>query len=172
MDITGKIRNASCALLLVAGMASAQSADRLKRADSTFITNAAQGGMAEVEMGRLAVQKASNNTVKQFGQHMVDDHTKAGEELKAVAAQKGVTAPSTVNAKQKATMDRLSALSGAAFDRAYMDDMVKDHQEDVAEFQREANGGSDADVKAFAAKTLPTLQSHLKMAQDTYAQVK
>jgi putative membrane protein len=103
---------------------------------------------------------------------MVDDHSKANEKLKGVASQKGIAAPSAVNAKQKATMDRLSNLSGAAFDRAYMQDMVKDHEEDVAEFQREANSGADPDVKNFASKTLPTLQEHLKMAQDTYAKVK
>jgi putative membrane protein len=168
----GKICVGATGLLLAAGLLCAQTADRLKRADTTFVTNAAQGGIAEVEMGRVAVEKGTNDGVKRFGQRMVDDHSKGNEELKAVAAQKGMTVPSTMNAKQKATMDRLQRLSGAAFDRAYMDDMVKDHQEDIAEFQREANSGADPDVKNFAAKMLPTLQEHLKMAQDTLAELK
>lgn len=128
--------------------------------------------MAEVEMGRLAVQHASNPAVKEFGQHMIDDHTKANDELKEVAAKKGLTVPSAVNAKQKITVERLSRLDGAAFDRAYMQDMVKDHREDVAEFKRESDSGTDPDVKAFASKTLPALQQHLKMAQDTEVKVK
>jgi len=172
MDIRQKVLAGSAVVILAAGIVSAQTAQRLRRADSDFITKAAQGGMAEVEMGRIAVQRGTNDDVKRFGQHMVDDHTKANDELKGVASQKGIAVPSNVDPKQKATMDRLSNLSGAAFDRAYMQDMVKDHQEDVAEFQREANSGADPDVKNFAAKTLPTLQEHLKMAQDANAKVK
>jgi putative membrane protein len=172
MKGNGKIGAGAAGLLLLTGLISAQTADRLKRPDNTFVTNAAQGGIAEVEMGRMAAQKGTNEGVKRFGQHMVDDHSKANEELKGVVSTKGITAPATMNAKQKATMDRLEKLNGSEFDRAYMEDMVKDHQEDVAEFQREANSGTDADVKNFAAKTLPTLQQHLKMAQDTLAQVK
>lgn len=139
-------------------------------ADSHFMMKAAQGGMAEVELGNLAKDHASSDAVKTFGQHMVDDHTKANDELKALAGRKNVTLPTEVDAKDKATMNRLSKLKGAAFDRAYMRDMVADHKKDVAEFQREANNGKDSDVKAWAAKTLPTLQSHLKMAEDTHHQ--
>ena len=164
------------ALTLIAGSAFAQSqasqsANRMTTADH-FMTSAAEGGMAEVEMGRAAVQNASDPKVKQFGQRMIDDHTKANDELKQIASRKNVTLPTSPNAKQKATLDRLSKLQGAAFDRAYMDDMVKDHKEDVAEFQRAANSESDPDVKAFAAKTLPTLQDHLRMAQEIQGQIK
>ena len=144
----------------------------MMRPDSQFVTAAAQGGIAEVEMGRLAVQRASDSSVKEFGQHMVDDHSKANEELKTVAARKGLTAPSTVNEKEKLTIDRLSRLSGVAFDKAYMQDMVKDHQEDVSEFKRESTKGTDSEVKAFAGKILPTLQQHLQMAQDIASKLK
>jgi len=154
---------------LIVGLAAAQSdqsAQRLMRPDRAFMTAAAQGGIAEVEMGRLAAGHASSDKVKQFGQRMVDDHTKANDELKQLASQKGLTLPTEMNAKQKSTMNKLSKLNGAEFDRAYMRDMVTDHQEDVAEFQRESTNGSDADVKAFAGKVLPTLQEHLRMAQE------
>jgi len=126
---------------------------------------AAEGGMAEVELGRLAVEKASNDDVKKFGQRMVDDHSKANEELKEIAAKKNVALPNEASAKHKATKDRLSKLSGSQFDKAYMSDMLKDHKKDVADFQRESNTGRDAEVKSFAAQTLPTLKDHLKEAK-------
>jgi len=145
---------------------------KLMGADQQFVMKAAQGGMAEVELGRLATQKAASGDVKQFGQRMVDDHSKANDELKSIASSKGVNLPTDVGAKNKADMDHLSALSGAEFDRAYMQHMVKDHKTDVAEFRKESNSGKDNDVKGFAAKTLPTLEEHLKMAQDTFNKVK
>jgi putative membrane protein len=134
--------------------------------DMSFAKDAAQGGMAEVKLGQMAASQAQNPKVKAFGQKMVDDHSKAGNELSSIAQRKNVTLPADVSSKDKATMDRLSALSGDAFDKAYMSDMVKDHQTDVADFQREANSGKDDDFKGFAAKTLPTLQEHLRMAKD------
>ncbi len=140
--------------------------------DSSFVTKAAVGGLAEVKLGQLAILKASNGDVKSFGQQMADDHGKANVELKDLAAKKGFTLPTDVDAKHQATYDRLSKLSGAEFDRAYMQEMVADHNEDVSEFRREANSGSDADVKAWAAKTLPTLEHHLQMAESTNAKVK
>src|SRR5262249_44413101 len=92
--------------------------------DNTFVTKAAEGGMAEVEFGKLAVEKASNDQVKQFGQRMVDDHSKANDELKTIAQQKNITLPTAISAKDKAEHDRLAKLSGAAFDHAYMSAMV------------------------------------------------
>jgi putative membrane protein len=139
--------------------------------DPAFVKEAAMGGMAEVELGKLAAEKASNADVKKFGQRMVDDHSKANDELKMIAGAKNVTLPSALDAKHKATVDRLSKLSGDAFDRAYMRDMVADHVQDVAAFKRESQAGKDADVKAFASKTLPTLEDHLKMARMTDQQV-
>ena len=136
-------------------------------ADSTFVTKAAQGGMAEVEFGKLATEKASSDSVKQFGQRMVDDHSKANDELKSLAQQKNMTLPTEMNAKDKAEQDQLLKLSGEAFDRAYMRMMVEDHRRDVNEFRNESKAGKDPEVKAWAAKTLPTLEDHLKMAQET-----
>lgn len=137
----------------------------LSDADKKFINDAASGGLAEVEMGRLATQKGQSAEVKKFGQRMIDDHTKANNELKQLASSKGITPPKEPNSEEKATMDRLSKLKGEEFDRAYMDDMVKDHTKDVADFEKESTQGADKDVKAFASKTLPTLQDHLRMAQ-------
>src|SRR5579884_1590650 len=151
------------------------SADRMNgngSPDQAFMVKAAQGGLAEVELGNLATSKAQSGDVKQFGQRMVDDHTKANDELKSIAEQKGVTLPTSLDAKDQATKDKLSGEHGAAFDRAYMADMVKDHKKDIAEFQREANNGKDPDVKAFAQKTLPVLREHLRLAESTDAQVK
>jgi putative membrane protein len=139
--------------------------------DQAFVMDAAKGGMAEVELGKLAVDKASNPDVKKFGQRMMDDHSKGNDELKATASRKNMTLPAGPDAKQKAMYDRLAKLSGAAFDRAYMQAMVADHVTDVAAFKREAQTGKDPEIKAFAAKTLPTLEDHLKMARTTDNQV-
>ncbi len=136
-------------------------------ADVNFIMDAAKGGMAEVQLGQLAADKGSSDEVKKFGQRMVTDHSKAGDELKALAQSKSITLPTTLDAKDKAVHDRLAKLSGAAFDRAYMQHMLTDHRKDVSEFKKESSSGKDSDVKAWAAKTLPTLEDHLKMAQDT-----
>jgi putative membrane protein len=125
----------------------------------------AQGGMAEVELGKLASKKGSRASVKQFGRKMVADHSKANREMKTLAAQKGVGLPPTLNEKDQAEMDRLTKLKGAAFDKEYMDYMTADHRQDVAEFDKEVSKAKDSDVKNFAAKTLPTLQDHLKMAE-------
>jgi putative membrane protein len=145
---------------------------KLSAEDSAFVTKAAQGGMAEVELGNLAQQNGSSDTVKQFGKRMVGDHTKANDELKTLASDKGVSLPTALDAKSQATKDRLSKLSGAAFDRAYMQDMVTDHQQDVAEFRKQSTRGTDPDLKAFASKTLPTLEEHLKLARTGLAEVR
>jgi putative membrane protein len=131
----------------------------------SFWNDAAQSGMAEVMLGNLALQKSSNDEVKQFAQKMVDDHTMANNELKDLAATKSVTLPTEVTAKQKSGYDKLSAMSGDQFDKEFMKMMVKDHEKAVSLFQNQADKGTDADVKAFAAKTLPTLQGHLSMAK-------
>ncbi len=140
-------------------------------ADKTFMTKAAEGGLAEVELGQLAADKASNSDVKQFGKQMVDDHGKANDQLKSIAAQKGVNLPTDLNAKDKAEKDRLSKLSGEQFDRAYMQAMLKDHNKDVSEFKRESTTAKDNDVKNFASQTLPTLESHLDKAKSVASEV-
>jgi putative membrane protein len=141
-------------------------------ADKAFVEKAAVGGMAEVQMGKMAQQKGSSDQVKQFGGRMVDDHSKANDELKQIASAKGIALPTDLDAKHKSKMDKMEKLSGAQFDRAYMDEMVADHKQDVAEFKKQASSGKDSELKAFAAKTLPTLEDHLKMAQSTDAAVK
>ncbi len=137
-----------------------------------FMTEAAKGGMAEVELGKLAVGKAQNPEVKRFAQQMIADHTRANNELKTLAGKKSVTLPTDVGAEHKATMDKLSKLSGAEFDKEYVRAMVEDHEKDVKEFQTQSATSTDTDVKAFAAKTLPTLQSHLTMIKGIQGKMK
>jgi putative membrane protein len=132
---------------------------------SNFWGAAASGGMAEVELGKLASTKAENTEVKQFAQMMIADHTKTNEELKTLASQKNIAIPGELDPKHQFTMQRLQGLSGAEFDRAYIDAMVRDHEETIRLFQGQANGGIDADAKSFATKTLPTLQKHLETAR-------
>jgi putative membrane protein len=139
---------------------------KLSASDQKFIKEAAEGGMAEVELGKLAVQKAYSDDVKQFGQRMIDDHTKANNNLKGVASSLGVSLPQHLNAKDEATKERLSKLSGDQFDKAYMRDMVRDHKADVAAFRTESATGRDASIKSFAIQTLPTLRDHLKNAEN------
>lgn len=129
--------------------------------DNAFIEKAAQGGMTEVELGKLAEEKASSSDVKQFGSMMVTDHSKADAELKGLAAKKGVTVPSTLDAKHQASVDKLRSLSGTAFDRAYVQAMVKDHEKDAAEFRRASTSAQDPDVKSFADNTLKVVETHL-----------
>jgi len=136
-----------------------------------FVTNAAQGGLTEVELGRLATQKAASDAVRNFGMQMVQDHTRANAELKSIAARKNIQAPGDMSSSQKSSMEKLSKLSGTDFDKEYMSNMVKDHENDVKDFENQANKGTDSDVKAFAAKTLPTLRKHLQMARDVASQV-
>jgi len=148
-----------------------RSAKKETSPDQAFAIAAAEGGLAEVELGKLAADHASSPDVKKFGQQMVDDHGKANEELASIITPKGITAATTLKGKEKSTYDRLSKLNGAAFDRAYMSDMVKDHEKDVKEFEHESISGKDPDLKAFATKTLPTLQDHLKMARETQSKL-
>jgi len=145
---------------------SASGSSQLSAADQTFVKKAAQGGMAEVELGKLATQKASSEDVKKFGQRMVDDHTKANDQLKQIAANKGVTLPTDLDSKDQALKDRLSKLDGEKFDQAYMKNMVRDHTKDVSEFRKESTSGKDSDLKSFASQTLPTLEDHLKEAKN------
>jgi len=130
-----------------------------------FVMEAAMGGMAEVELGKLATAKAQSQEVKQFAQRMVTDHGKANEELKSLAQRKNIALPTDSGAHHENIHEQLSKMSGAAFDRAYMQAMLTDHQKDVNNFRRESQTGTDPEVKAWAAKTLPTLEEHLRMAQ-------
>jgi len=163
-------------LFLAGGLMFAQTAAKTHHrapatADHKFASEAAIGGMAEVELGRLAASKASNADVKNFGQRMVDDHSKANDELKSTASKESIKLPTAIDAKHQAVIDRMSKLSGAEFDRAYVKEMVKDHEMDVKEFERESSSGSNAAIKGFASKTLPTLQEHLRMIKDIDSKV-
>jgi putative membrane protein len=148
-------------VLIAARKATASPAD----ADNTFAMKAASGGMSEVKLGQLAAEKGTNPAVKQFGERMVSDHSKANDELKSVASQNNMTLPTDVSKTDAAVYERLSKLSGTEFDKAYAREMVKDHEQDIAEFQKESTTGKNPAVKEFASKTLPTLQSHLQEAR-------
>lgn len=133
--------------------------------DPAFVQEAGVGGLAEVEMGRLAVQKAKDDRIRQFGQKMIDDHSKANEQLKQAASHEGLNVPTALDEKHRQTMNRLEKLSGAEFDAAYSKLMVKDHKEDVKLFEKQSKAGNSA-VQKFAADTLPTLKNHLQMAEE------
>lgn len=143
----------------------------VSRKDRLFMEKAAAGGLLEVDLGNAVKDKAQDPQVKDFASKMVTDHSKANDELKSLMSQKGLSAPTDVPAKDKAQADKIQAKSGADLDKAYMSDMVKDHNKDVKEFQMEAKNGNDPDVKAFAAKTLPTLEEHQKLANDVAQKV-
>jgi len=137
-------------------------ASNLGSDDTSFIKNAAKGGMTEVELGRLAAQKGTSAEVRDFGSRMVRDHSKANHALQALAASKGVDLPKSKSIGEDVSAEHLKMLSGKSFDDAYIKMMVEDHKQDVADFQKAADGSQDPDVKKFATKTLPTLQSHLE----------
>ncbi len=163
----------AASLVVALATASAWAADpgteatggKLSRGDRGFVEKAAIGGMVEVEMGKLAQQKATDAQVKSFGAKMVTDHTKAGDELKRVASAKGVTPPSAIDKSHRDDIADLAKKSGADFDKAYVKAMVSDHKDDISLFEKTAKDGEDADLKSYASKTLPTLQEHRQMIQ-------
>jgi putative membrane protein len=140
--------------------------------DRAFMMKAAADGMAEVELGKMAKEKAASSQVKDFAARMVTDHSKANDELKSLAGSKGVSLPSAPDKDQKAHSEKMAKLSGPGFDKGYIDHMVADHKKAVDLFTKTSRSARDPDVKAFASRTLPTLQDHLKMAQSAAATVK
>lgn len=133
--------------------------------DKAFVKKAMQGGMAEVQLGQLAADKGSSDDVKQFGQKMVDDHSKLNDQMKQVAEQMNVTPPTSLSAKDKATMTKLQALNGDAFDKAYIKDMIKDHKKDESEFKHEAQSASNPALKEAATQGAQVIGEHLQMIQ-------
>jgi putative membrane protein len=133
--------------------------------DSEFMTKAASGGMLEVQLGQQVAQKATLPEVKQFAQQMVTDHTKANNELKALAAQKNITLPTTLGEDQQKMYDEVLAEKGAALDKKYVSAMLDDHKEDILQYQGAVTKAGDADIKTFAQKSLPVLQMHLGMLE-------
>lgn len=139
---------------------------KLSAMDKKFITKAAQGGMAEVQLAQLAQQKSTDDKVKQFAQKMIDDHTPANQKLTELATSKGDTPPTELSAADQKMMSKLQALDGKKFDAAYMKGQVKSHKDTLKLFTDEFKKGSDADLKAFADQTIPVVQGHLTMAQN------
>lgn len=133
--------------------------------DKDFMVKAASGGLLEVELGKLAQTNASSADVKSFGKMMIADHTKANTELTTLAKAKNITVPSTPGEDAQKHIDELKAKKGAEFDKAYVDMMVDDHKEDIDEFEKAADKAKDPEIKALAAKTLPTLKEHLQKIQ-------
>ena len=133
--------------------------------DATFVVNAANAGMTEVQLGQLAQQKGMAKDVKDYGAMMEKDHTAAGDKLKALATQKNITLPSTISNDMQKNVDDLQKKSGKDFDKAYINMMVDDHKKVISQFEDESKKGSDADIRAFADSTLHTLRHHLQEAE-------
>jgi putative membrane protein len=165
---TGLAAGIVLALGLTIGAATGATA---AQGDKAFVQEAASGGQMEVELGRYASRHAASPDVKRFGEHMVADHGKANAELERVAKRESIDLPGEPNAKHAETIRRLTSLKGAEFDRAYMQAMVEDHEEDVAKFREVAGSAESKQVKEFAQKTLPRLQEHLEMAKDIDARI-
>jgi putative membrane protein len=144
---------------------------QLAEVDMEFATEAAEGGLMEVQLGELAQQQAESQEVKEFGQRMVEDHGKANEQLMQIAQQKGIELPKEPSEEAQKIYEELQGKSGQEFDQAYMDEMVSDHEDDVETFQEYAGSGQDPDLTSFAEETLPVLQEHLELAQQTHKQV-
>ena len=157
----------SALIVATASLALAANA-ALSKHDTKFVQEAAEGGLAEVELGKLAQDKAIHAEVQDFAKTMVEDHTNANAELKTIANANGVELPGAIDRKHQKLMDKLSKLSGGDFDREYMEHMVRDHKHDVKAFRKEAKAKEDSPVKVFAQNTLPTLEGHLMAAEKTY----
>ena len=139
--------------------------------DTKFAVAVANGGMAEVQISQLALSKSANYDVKQLAQMMVEDHTKANQALKELAAKKNITLPATISDEKQKKYDKLASESGSDFDKDYADCMVDDHTSTIDLFKKEANNGNDSDIKAWATAIIPTLEHHLEMADSTKARV-
>lgn len=133
--------------------------------DAAFYKKATEGGIAEVELGKLAQEKSSNPSVKDFGAMMVRDHSAANDKFKSIAEAKSIKLPTSASVMQMSTKTKLELLSGDTFDKSYIKSMVKDHQDDIKEFQEEVANGQDSEARAFAKASLPMLQAHLKKIQ-------
>ncbi|MEG4837822.1 DUF4142 domain-containing protein [Microcoleus sp. B9-D4] len=145
------------------------SPNSLSSKDRTFVMQAGQLGMLEVELGRLAVQRGSSASVKQYGQEMVEEHTRANQELMQLVMQKQVELPTEMTTQNTALMERLSGLSGTSFDTAYKQAMIESHNQAIALFQAQSQQGQDPDLKAWATQKLPNLQAHLQMVNQMLA---
>lgn len=149
--------------------ASAPTSPVANLSDPNFMIKAAQDNLAEIQMGQLAQQRGATDMVKQYGQMMVREHTQANRELAQLATSKGVTLPKDMGAENRAIYNRLSGLSGTAFDRAYMAAMVTSHMKDVSLFRSKATQAQSPELKTWASSKLPSLVEHLQMARSAVA---
>ncbi|MGE5505432.1 MAG: DUF4142 domain-containing protein [Actinomycetota bacterium] len=166
------LRPLACVLILAlaAPPAFAQAArGKLSRQDREFATHAMSGGQLEVELGRIAERQAGSDAVRGFGQKMVQDHSANNQQMQTVAQGLGLTQPAQLPADERRQVERLSSLSGPDFDAAYMPFMVKDHEKDIKEFEKEIRKGTNAQLKGYAQQTLPVLQQHLQLARQVSA---
>lgn len=159
-DSTEKMNNEA-----IDATASTDSMARAQKEDAENLVEIASGGMMEVELGKIALQKATSPKVKKFAQMMIDDHTKANNELKTLAESKGIVLPASLADEHQKMINDVSEENGKKFDKKYMNMMLDDHKKDVDKFQKLADKGNDADIKAFAAKTLPVLIHHREEAE-------
>ena len=165
-------RIAVCAAVAMLGLAWTSAGEaQLSNGDRAFILEAADGGAMEVSLGRLAAGRAASDAVRQFGQRMVADHGAANAQLGALAARKGVALPAEPGQRNRAMQDQLASRAGWDFDRAYMLEMVRDHDEDVSAFERALPAIQDPELRAWVAQTLPTLREHRRLAHETNALV-
>lgn len=154
------------ALAALSAAAVAGSAAAADRATVNFMQKAGAAGLAEVQISRLALGRSNDQEIRRFAQRMVDDHSRANDELQRLARREGVSLPSRPDSAHRQAYDRLQRLRGNNFDRAYMDVMAPDHEQAVTLFRTEARNGRDRDVRDWAARVLPTLQGHRQMAHD------
>jgi putative membrane protein len=157
------MKRAPLMALLMLPAAAALAANSMS--DKDFVEEAAQGGMAEVELGRLAAQKGSSGQVKTFGQQMVSDHERANQKLMMIASGKGLKVPTDTDAMHKMAKKRMEGMSGAEFDTQYLKSQVADHEKMVKLMSEQSKSGKDPELKAFAAETLPIVQRHLDMVK-------
>src|ERR1035437_5646390 len=150
---------------LLISVPSANAATPVSTADKEFMLASAQGGMTEVKLGELASKNGKRDDVKEFGQMMVKDHKAINGDLKALAAKKGVTLPDSLDAKHQGMVDKMAALTGSAFDDAYVAAMIKGHKKDAKAFKAESTATQDADIKSFLDKSIPVVESHWRKAQ-------
>lgn len=142
-----------------------EKSDKVSATDAAFIKKAADGGLTEVELGKVAEKNGQRDDVKSFGGHMIKDHGKAGEDLKSVASKMNVAVPDRVSPKHQATIDKMSKLSGPSFDTAYIKAMVEDHEKDIAEFEKARGQVNNEDLKKFIDETVPVMKEHLMMVK-------
>lgn len=144
----------------------AAKADQKNISDNEFLIKAAKDNAMEVKLGEMAADRGASAGVRQYGQRLAKDHSKAEQQLMPIVREKGVNLPQEMSKKDRAAVDRFAALSGADFDRQFVQHMIHDHEKAIAMFENEAKNGKDAAAKAYAEKTLPTLREHLKIARE------